>query len=404
MLEFHEARRRLLALATPLGAERVELRRAAGRVLAQEIRSPVDIPRFENSAMDGYAVCFDDLPSEPIGSRLEVVGESRAGSAGPALRPRCAQRIFTGAPLPAGADTVVIQENVERAGESITLQAQVRRGEHVRHVGEDVERGQEVLRAGTRLGAYHLGLLASLDYTAVNVVRRPRVAILCTGDELRLPGMVANPSHGVSESAALPESNGIAVATLAEAAGADVTLLPLGADRIEQLTPLLSDALSSSDVVVTIGGVSVGDYDVVQDALRQVGVQIEFYKVKIRPGKPLVLGRHHGKTTIGLPGNPVSAQVTATLFLLPFLRRLQGDARPLPQIIKRKLRHDYEQKPGRRAFLRATVEDDEVTVHAHQGSGSVLSMAQSNALVTFHEDSPGARAGEFVDTLMLSDM
>lgn len=404
MLEFHEARRRLLAFATPLGAERVELRRAAGRVLARAIRSAVDIPRFENSAMDGYAVRFDDLPVNPVGSKLEVVGESRAGSPGPALRANSAQRIFTGAPLPVGADTVVIQEDVERNGEFITLQAPVQRGDHVRHVGEDVQCGQEVLTAGTRLGAYHLGLLASLDYTTVSVARRPRVAILCTGDELRLPGMSVDGPTSPSASVALPESNGIAVATLAELAGAEVTLLPLGPDRIDELTPMLSDALSSSDVVVTIGGVSVGDYDVVQDALRQVGVQIEFYKVKMRPGKPLVLGRHQGRTTLGLPGNPVSAQVTATLFLLPFLRRLQGDTHALPVIVKRKLRHDCEQKPGRRAFLRATVEDDEVTVHRQQGSGSVLSMAQANALVTFHEDSSGARAGEFVDTLLLSDV
>jgi molybdopterin molybdotransferase len=156
--------------------------------------------------------------------------------------------------------------------------------------------------------------------------------------------------------------------------------------------------------VVTIGGVSVGDYDVVQVALAQVGVETEFYKVKIRPGKPLVVGRYQHKLTLGLPGNPVSAQVTAALFLLPLLRRLQRDERAVAPFVKRKLRDDFEQKPGRRGFFRGVVDGDEVTLQKQQGSGSVLSMAQANALVTFHEDSLGARAGEYVDTLLLSDV
>lgn len=400
MLEFHEARRRLLGLASPLGAERVELRQAAHRVLAEPIHSAFDIPRFDNSAMDGYAVRFGDLPSNPVGFQLPVVGESRAGVVGPPLRPGTAQRIFTGAPLPDGADTVIIQENAERVGDTITLQFPVEHRDHVRHVGEDVRRGQLVLEPGTRLGPHHIGFLASLDRTTLLVTRRPRVAILCTGDELRLPGMP--PPDG--RVGVLPESNGVAVAALAESVGAYVTLLPIGADRAASLTPLLRDALDVSDVVVTIGGVSVGDYDVVHDALAQLGVQTEFYKVKIRPGKPLVVGRHHHKTTLGLPGNPVSAQVTATLFLLPFLRSLQGDAHPTSSFVKRKLLHDFRQNPGRRGFFRGTVLGDEVTLQSHQGSGSVSSMANANALVTFHEDSHGASAGEYVDTLLLSDV
>jgi molybdopterin molybdotransferase len=400
MLEFHEARQRLLRLASPLGGERVELRQAAHRVLAEPVHSPFDIPSFDNSAMDGYALCFSDLPSNPVGFQLPVVGESRAGVAGPALRPGTAQRIFTGAPLPAGADTVVIQENVERAGDTITLQFPVEHRDHVRQVGEDVRRGQLVLEPGTRLGPYHVGFLASLDRTTVLVTRRPRVAILCTGDELRLPGMPA-PDNRVG---LLPESNGVTVAALAESVGAYVTLLPIGTDRAAALTPFLRDALDVSDVVVTIGGVSVGDYDVVHDALAQIGVETEFYKVKIRPGKPLVVGRYHQKTTLGLPGNPVSAQVTATLFLLPFLRRLQGDTRPVSPFVKRKLLHDFRQKPGRRGFFRGTVIGDDVTLQSQQGSGSVSSMANANALVTFHEDSPGASAGDYVDTLLLSDV
>jgi molybdopterin molybdotransferase len=399
MLEFHEARRRLLALASPLGAERVDLRRASGRVLSGAVHSPVDLPGFDNSAMDGYAVRHADLPGDPVGHVLPVVGESRAGLAGPTLQPRSAQRIFTGAPLPEGADTVVIQENVERTGEGVCLRFPVTCGDHVRRKGEDVQRGETVLLPGMRLGPYHLGLLASLDWTSVSVTRRPQVSILCTGDELRLPGVPAsNAARGV-----LPESNGVALAALAESAGASVTLLPIGADRLEALTPLVSDALRTSDVLVTVGGVSVGDYDVVNAALAQVGVESEFWKVRIRPGKPLSVGRWRNTLTLGLPGNPVSAQVTATLFLLPLLRTLQGDSRAVPAFVKRTLRNDFKQTPGRRGFFRGVVEGDEVSLHPKQGSGSVISMAHANALVTFHEASTGAKAGDVVDTLLLSE-
>jgi molybdopterin molybdotransferase len=399
MLEFHEARRRLLALASPLGTERIDLRQANGRVLSDAVHSPVDIPGFDNSAMDGYAVRHADLPSNPVGHNLLVVGESRAGVAGPSLQTGSAQRIFTGAPLPEGADTVVIQENVERADDSVCLRFPVTSGDHVRLTGEDVRRGDEVLPPGMRLGPYHLGLLASLDWTTVSVSRRPHVSILCTGDELRLPGLPApNTVRGT-----LPESNGIALAALAESAGARVTLLPIGPDRLDALTPLISDALRTSDVLVTVGGVSVGDYDVVNAALAQVGVASEFWKVRIRPGKPLSVGRWQNALTLGLPGNPVSAQVTATLFLLPLLRTLQGDICAVPAFVKRTLRNDFNQSPGRRGFFRGVVVGDEVLLQSKQGSGSVLSMAHANALVTFHEASTGAKAGDAVDTLLLSE-
>lgn len=400
MLEFDEARRRLLGLVLPLGAERVDLRSASGRVLAEPVRSPVDLPNFDNSAMDGYAVCRGDLPAEPVGAVLPVVGESRAGVAGPPLDKGCAQRIFTGAPLPDRADTVVIQENVERTGNSITLLFPVTYGDHVRRVGEDVARGDEVLPSGARLGPFQLSLLASMDWTTVHVRRRPRVAVLCTGDELRQAGMpIATPVRGM-----LPESNGVAIAALAESVGATVMLLPIGEDRLESLKACLDDALRASDVVVTIGGVSVGDYDVVNAAFAAAGVTTEFWKVRIRPGKPLSVGRWNDTLVLGLPGNPVSAQITATLFLVPVLRQLQGDARPVPPFVRRRLVRNFSQSPGRRGFFRGVVNGDEVSLHDKQGSGSVASMAHANALVTFDESSTGANAGEPVDTLLLADI
>lgn len=397
MLDFFAARTQLLHLVRPLPCERMDLRYARGRVLAAEVSSPRDIPSFDNSAMDGYAVAFDDLPSNPVGSVLKVVGESRAGFAGPPLEPNTAQRIFTGAPLPQGADTILIQENVTRQESNIVINEAPVRGVHVRKQGEDIVKGGVVLEAGTRLTPFQLSCLASLDTTTVLVAQRPRVSIVCTGDELRQPGSTDRPGS-------IPESNAVAIATLAEAAGAEVRLFPLSPDRESELTSIVTQALRVSDVVVTIGGVSVGDYDVVHTALRAANVTTSFWKVGIKPGKPLTVGQHEQTLVLGLPGNPVSAQVTASLFLLPTLRALQGDAQPYPGFVQRRLTADLPQVPGRRGFYRAVVKGDEVTPHLKQGSGAVNSMAFANALVTLHESATGALAGELVDTLLLSEL
>ena len=396
MLEFHEARRRLLALGRVLPAERVEVRRATGRDVAHATRSAVDIPGFDNSAMDGYALQAPTAPTDTIS--LPVVGESRAGAPGAALTPGTAMRIFTGAALPHGADAVVLQEDVVRQGSDMRFSATAcRPGQHVRRRGEDVRHGEVVIEAGTRLSAFHLSLLLSLEQVVVEVVRQPRITILCTGDELRHPG-----SLGASGS--LPESNGVALASLCEAAGAFVSLGPLVADELPMLTELLADAVSTSDIVVTVGGVSVGDYDVVRDAMAAAGIGMDFWKVKMRPGKPLAVGTHGRAVVLGLPGNPVSAQVTACLYLVPLIRTLQGDARAVAPFRPQRLTHDLTQSPGRRGFYRARSSGDQVTPQARQGSGSVVSMAQANALVTLHEDSAGAAAGEMVETLCFNEL
>lgn len=397
MLDFYSARTQLLHLVRPLPCERIDLRYARGRVLAAEVSSPTDIPSFDNSAMDGYAVAFDDLPRDPIGAVLNVAFESRAGVAGPPLEPRTAQRIFTGAPLPEGADTVIIQENVTRQASSLVINQGPVRGANVRRRGEDLVKGDVVLSTGTRLTPFQLSCLASLDTTTVFVAQRPRVSIVCTGDELRQAGSPDRPGS-------IPESNAVAIATLAEAAGADVRLFPLSPDRASELTSILTQALRVSDVVVTIGGVSVGDYDVVHTALEAAHVTTSFWKVAIKPGKPLTVGQHGDTLVLGLPGNPVSAQVTASLFLLPTLRALQGDSQPFPEFVPRRLTADLPQVPGRRGFYRAVVSGDMATPHLKQGSGAVNSMAFANALVTLHESANGARKGDLVDTLLLSEL
>ncbi len=397
MLDFHTARSQLLSLVRALPCERVDLRFACGRVLATGVASPADIPSFDNSAMDGYALAFDDLPSNPVGAILPVAFESRAGHQGPPLTKGSAQRIFTGAPVPAGADTVIIQENVTRRGSTIVLDQAPTRGAHVRRRGEDVVQGSVVLSSGLRLTPFQLSLLASLDATTVLVGQRPRVSVLCTGDELRQSG-------SRERDGTIAESNGIAIASLAEAAGATVTLFPLSPDRAEVLTTALQQAIRVSDVVVTVGGVSVGDYDVVHTALQAAGVSTSFWKVAIKPGKPLTVGQAGNTLVLGLPGNPVSSQVTASLFLVPALRALQGDQQPFPEFVQRRLTNDLPQVPGRRGFYRAQVKGDSVTAHSKQGSGAVNSMAFANALVTLPEAATGAHAGDLVDTLLLAEV
>lgn len=398
MLEFHDARRRLFALARVLSSERVDVRRATGRVVAQDIRSPVAVPGFDNSAMDGYAVCSTALNPTLSEVQLPVVGESRAGAPGRVLAPHSAMRIFTGALLPAGADAVVLQEDVTREADQVRFApSAVSAHQHVRRQGEDVRPGDAVVAKGTRLSAFHLSLLASVEQTVLPVVRRPRVTILCTGDELRQAGAAGSDGS-------LPESNGVALASLCEMAGAVVSLGPLGTDQLPAFRALLTDALNSSDLVVTVGGVSVGDYDVVREAMTQAGVVAEFWKVRMRPGKPLAIGSHGHTLVLGLPGNPVSAQVTACLFMVPLLRLMQGDGQAVAPFVQRRLSKPLEQPPGRRGFYRATLAGDEVTPHARQGSGSVISMAQANALVSLDEHSTIASAGELIETLSLRDI
>lgn len=395
MLSFDEALELVLAAAPKLGSEVVPLDRATGRVLAQEIRAS-DLPPFAASAMDGYAV----LTSSFIGDEpwdFDVSGESRTGRPAPAFSAGTACRIFTGAEVPAGADAVVMQEDVERIGNVARFRSRPKPGQHVRRVGEDLRQGTAALEAGTRLGAYQLGLAAASDVAEVTVARRPRVTILCTGDELRKPGTPPRP-------ASIPESNGIVVATLAAGAGADVQPPEIMADDLELTRDRIKAHLDSSDVLVTIGGVSVGDHDVVRPALEAAGTRLEFYKVAIKPGKPLTLGRRGNVVVLGLPGNPVSAQVTFTLFGLPLLRKMQGETTRECTTRRARLAAPLKQNPGRRGYYPSNVEGDSVMPLPHQSSGSTVNLARANALVVVAADSTGHAAGDLVDVLLLSDL
>jgi molybdopterin molybdotransferase len=393
MLTFHEALARVLALAPRPGTEVVALEAALGRVLAEAVHARAPLPPHDYSAMDGYALDTRTLGGDPPWD-LPVRGESRTGRSAPALEPGALCRIFTGAPVPNGADAIVMQENVEHRGALARLSTRPQRGEHLRRAGDDLADGAVALEAGARLGAYQLGLAAAVDRGELVVARRPRVTILSTGDELRKPGSAAR-------AASIPESNSVVIAALATTAGATVRVAEPCSDDLEETRREIGAALDSSDLVVTIGGVSVGDYDVVRPALEALGVHLDFYKVAIKPGKPLTLGRRGDTLVLGLPGNPVSAQVTFTLFGLPLLRRMQGDRRELSPTRTLRLGAALAQKPGRRGYYAATVEGDVATPLGGQSSGSTVSLAHADALIVVPEQSAGYASGDAAEVLML---
>lgn len=406
MLDFDEARRRLLSAAVSLAGESVPLRAAVGRVLADDVQAETPLPAFDYSAMDGYAVASTELSSpsftKGVGgpnavADLQVSGESRAGSKAARLPPGTAFRIFTGAPLPEGADSVVIQENTRRDGDRVILQVLPRPSENVRRAGEDLPRGAVALSHGTRLGPFQLGLLAALDRDTVEVARRPRVAIVSTGDELRPPGSA--PVDGT-----IPESNAVAIRAMAELAGSEVVFQGHVRDDLATAASTFDELLDRADVLVSIGGVSVGDHDVVRAALERAGAALEFWKVAIRPGKPFTFGRRKSALIVGLPGNPVSAQLTFALLGVPLLRALQGDRGAVPLVTRVRLAEPFRQTPGRLGAYRARLEGAVACLQKNQASGSAVSLALADALVLIPADVSGYDAGTLVDAIRLADL
>jgi molybdopterin molybdotransferase len=396
MLEFDEAVARVLAKSRPLATERVPLSDGFGRVLAEELRAEAPFPPFAQSAMDGYALSLGDLSGDGPWT-LPVCGESRAGAPALALQPGAVCRIFTGAMLPQGADAVVIQENTERSADSLLIRSKPRPLENVRRQGEDLECGALALATGTRLGPAQLALIAALDRASCLVSSRPRVAILSTGDELRPPGSVAQP-------ATIPESNSIAIAAYVRAVGGLVTVLPRAPDELDAIASVLENAARGHDLLVTIGGVSVGDRDLVRAALERIGAREDFWKVRMKPGKPLVLSQTEHALVLGLPGNPVSAQITFCLFGVPLLRALQGDGCPLPQRRTARLTSVIRQKPGRQSFVRAHYSGSDVTPLENQASGAVTSLAWANCLVIVPAECSQLEAQSSVEVIALSDL
>lgn len=394
MIPHEDAQARVLALVSPLPGESVPLRRAAGRVLARPIFAGRDQPPFDASAMDGYAVLRADLTP---GARLHVVGEAGAGHAFTGrVGPGQAARIFTGAPLPDGAGAIVPQEQTLREGDTVILQEVDAGSLHVRPRGGDFRAGTE-LSAPRRLRPADLALIAAMNHAEVQVARRPVVAIISTGDELVSPG-------GTPRADQIVSSNAYALAALAEAEAAEARILPIAGDDFDAMRTVL-DLTEGADLIVTIGGASVGDHDLMARRGADLGLSLDFHRIALRPGKPLMAGRRGAVPLLGLPGNPVSAIVCAHLFLLPMLRALQGLADPLPRLRRARLAVPLGANGARAHFMRATLApgDDLPTIRpaGSQDSSLLWTLAGADALLFRPIGDPVRAAGETIEWLPL---
>jgi molybdopterin molybdotransferase len=401
LISVAEALRRVLgSIDAPVEAEAVPLAAAAGRTLAADLAALRTQPPFPASAMDGYAVRAADVASVP--AALRVVGRSIAGQRfDGAVAPGEAVRIFTGAPVPEGADAIVIQENAEDRGEAVLVREGVAPGRFVRPSGLDFREGDLLLRAGERLDARRLALAAAMGHGRLSVRRRPRVALLATGDELVRPGETAGPDQIVA-------SNVVALAALATRAGGMAIDLGIARDRFDDLRRGVEAAREAgADLLVTLGGASVGEHDLVQSALAREGMTLGFWRVALRPGKPLMHGRLGRTLILGLPGNPVSSIVCALLFLLPAIRALQGDPSADRDASEpARLGADLAPNDARQDYMRAALESlpgelPTVTAHARQDSSMLTVLARSDALIVRAPLAPAARAGDLVAILRL---
>lgn len=385
-----------------LGVEEVPVQAAAGRVLARDLASRRTQPPADMSAMDGYAVRGADIAETP--AHLTVIGESAAGrpfagtvGAGQAVR------IFTGAVVPEGADTVVIQENVTRAGDTITTTAPTAALRNVRKRGCDFSESMPGLFAGRRLTGRDIMLAAAMDHATLPVARRPRVALLQTGDELVLPG------QGTGKDSEIVVSNAFGLAELARRAGAEVTDLGLIKDDLAAIRAVVARALSGEfDLVVSSGGASVGDHDLMAPALKAEGVDLSVHKIALRPGKPLMFGHRGDVRVLGLPGNPVSSHVCGMIYLVPLIRALQGDSRPGPETVPARLAAHLPANDVRRDFMRATLERrPDGTIHAtpcaSQDSAMLSILASADCLLVRPPFAPEGRVGDACEIILLDD-
>jgi molybdopterin molybdotransferase len=407
MLSFDAALERVLSLAPRLGAERIDAASADGRVLAEPILGKA-LPPFDHSAMDGYAIRLRDLP-EPAGGAsgmwsMPLVGESAAGAAPIEHASGSACRVSTGAPMPRGADTVIMQEDVERVDEtapSIRSEFRPREGAWVRRRGADLAEGELAIARGTRLGPGSIALAAALDRAWLEVARRPVVTILASGDELRSPGDPPRPGS-------IAESNGWFVASAARRVGAIARLGPFVRDDRASAIDAVRAALDGSDMVVTIGGVSVGDHDVMRPALEAAGVELAFHRVAMKPGKPIAVGTRGSCVVLGLPGNPASASLTFLLFGIPLLRAMQSESAVLASRARMRIVGEHARSAGRTEFLRARTEVVDGTpcaaLDSNQASGAVTSFARAELLVVVPAAQGDVRTGDELETIRIAEL
>lgn len=394
VLSVDEARRHLLSEVGPLaGIERLPLRTTLDRILAEDIVSPIDVPGHANSAMDGFALRHADL--QPDGrTELHCIGTAMAGQAlKRAIGAGECVRIMTGAPLPEGADTVVMQEHAEDNGEQVTIGSGERKGGNIRLAGEDLARGSVALEKGKRLTPADLGLIASLGQAEVSVVRRLRVAFFSTGDELRSLGEPLGEGD-------VYDSNRYTLFGMLSRAGVELRDLGVIPDDPIRLREAFGEASAHADMVITSGGVSVGDADYTKQVLTELG-EVHFWKIAMKPGRPLTFGRLGNAWFFGLPGNPVAVMVTFYQFVLPVLHRFAGETNWRPLTQQARLREPLRKRPGRSEFVRGTLTQDAdgttwVSSTGAQGSGILRSMSIGNCFILLDEETGNLAEGELV--------
>lgn len=384
MLKFEEAQKKILRETKRLPPKELLLIEAKGLILAENIKAEQDIPPFNKSAMDGYALSSCDLKSVP--QELKCIGVVKAGRVFKRVvkRGECV-KIMTGSALPKGTDSVVMVERTAK-GEGknqIKVLQSVKRGENVCFKGEDIKKGTIVLRKGMLIRAPEISIALSMGRTKVKVYRRPRVAILNTGDEIIEAG------KGLTYGK-IYNSTGLMLFSLLKEIGAEVKYLGIVKDKRKDLTKKIREGLKDNDILLICGGVSVGDYDLVPDVLKECGVREIFHKIRIKPGKPLFFGKKENKLVFGIPGNPVSTYLVFLVLITPAIKKMLGKS-PNLNICKARLREDFRQKPGRKHFIPAQVQErkyrlDVFPVKNYHGSADIISLSQANAFMIIEED------------------
>jgi molybdopterin molybdotransferase len=401
MLRVEEALDKILGRIEPLGFEKVSLLESLGRVVGEDIDARRNIPPLDNSGMDGYAVRTADIAkaSRDQSVRLKVIEDLPAGFLSQkTLKEGQAIRIMTGAPIPMGADTVVPVEETGKDGSSVSIFKAFPLGENIRRGGEDVKQGDRVISRGDILRPSEIGMVASIGRSSLSVYQRPMVSILCTGEELV---DVDEPLEGVK----IVSSNSYTLAAQVRECGAIPVQLGIARDRKEEVKERLRQGLRA-DVLVSSAGISVGDYDFVKEALKDLGMEMVFWRVAMKPGKPMAFGTIRGKPVFGLPGNPVSSMVSFEQFVRPALLKMMGHRQIFRLCIEAMLNEDLDIEPGKRHYIRAVVSRKEdhyvVMTTGAQGSGILNSMVRANGLIVIPEDRKRVQAGEKVKVQLLS--